>query len=149
MAHGDGDLERVGELLEPYLPQTATGAVTPAAVGQDQQRIRQRVASPTLLFPPQTDTLDGKIRGVVAGAHIHKPTVEGYVVDAIRDSLTDAHRRKVMDLYANWLSLGLPGAPGILEVAHQFLLLRVDRDHWLTSFQKRAHLVIQVGHLRR
>src|SRR5450759_1988652 len=77
MAHGDGDLQRVGELLEPYLPQTAAGAVTPAAVGQDQQRIRQRVASPTLLLPPQTDTLDGKIRGVVADAHIHKPTVEG------------------------------------------------------------------------
>src|SRR5664279_2659478 len=78
MAHGDGDLQRVGELLEAYLPQTAAGAVASTTVCQDQERIRQRITSPTLLLPPQPDTLDGEIRGIVAGAHVHKPTIEGH-----------------------------------------------------------------------
>jgi len=125
VTHGDRDPQRVRQRLETHLPQPTPRTVAASAVCEYEQRIRAGVTRLAFFLPPQTDALDGEVWGVVADAYIHEPTVVAYVVDPIRDGLADTHRGKVMDLHADRLSLRLPGAPRILEVAHQLLLLGV------------------------
>src|SRR5438046_9009626 len=70
VAHGDGDLQRIGQGLKAHLPQTTPCTVAPSAVGQNQQGIRPGVPCMPLLLPPQSDALYGEVRSVVAGANV-------------------------------------------------------------------------------
>jgi hypothetical protein len=45
------------------------------------------------------------------------------------------------------LTFGSPFAAGILEIADQFLLFRVDRDDWLSSILEGPYLVVDVFEL--
>ena len=57
--------------------------------------------------------------------------VVGEVVDPIGDRLADLAVEKIMDADRDGLPVGPPFATGILKVADQFLLLRIDRDRGL------------------
>jgi hypothetical protein len=74
--------------------------------------------------------------------------IGGKIVDAIRHCPAQFLDQKIM--YPNFLRLAL-GAPlpaAVLEVADQFLLLCVHRDHRLLLGQRRGNALADVGELR-
>src|SRR5579863_6029022 len=87
--------------------------------------------------PPPAYALDGKLRRVVIHSHTDPPRVSSKVIDAVGGYLTVLGPTdfEIMNPNLLGLALRLPFAPGILEIAHQFLLFRVYGDHRLTLFQ--------------
>ena len=59
--------------------------------------------------------------------------VVGHVIDAVRDRLAQFLILEVVDANFLRLALGMPFATAVLEIPHQFLLFRVDRDHRLPT----------------
>ena len=57
--------------------------------------------------------------------------VRADVVDAVGIGAAQLRVDEIVDLYLLGVTFGLPFTPAILEQTHQFLLLRVDRDHGL------------------
>jgi hypothetical protein len=76
------------------------------------------------------------------------PDVAGDIVDAIGCSAPEFGDDKIV--HANFLgrALGSPFAPGVLEVADQFLLLGVDRDRRLTRRERFFYAIVDVAELR-
>ncbi len=80
-------------------------------------------------------------------AHAHPASVAGDVVDAIRNRTPEFRYDEVV--HANLLgrALRLPFAPGILEIADEFLLLRVDRDGRIAGRQRLLDAIVDVVEL--
>ena len=68
--------------------------------------------------------------------HAHPRLVSGHIVDAVRDGLPTGIRREIVDEHRFRLARWLPFPPSVLELANQFLLLRVDRNHRLPAPQE-------------
>jgi hypothetical protein len=62
--------------------------------------------------------------------------VRGKIVDAIRDRPAEFLDHEVMYAHLVRLAPRAPLPPGILEVADEFCLVRVDREHWLLLGQR-------------
>ena len=60
----------------------------------------------------------------------HEAVVGGKIVYAVRNGLADGVRWKVVHVHQLGLSLWLPLAPCIFEVADQLLLLRINGNNW-------------------
>ena len=86
----------------------------------------------------------GELGRVVIDAHTDPTFVAGEVIDAVRNRLAQFLVGKVMNVHLLGLALGLPFLARILEFPDQFLLFRVDRDHWLVPLLKRHHLPVDV-----
>jgi hypothetical protein len=69
----------------------------------------------------------------VVDPHADPPRVVGHVVDAVGDCLAQFLIREVVDANLLRPPLGLPLAAAIAKIPHQFLLLRIDRDHRLPT----------------
>jgi hypothetical protein len=74
--------------------------------------------------------------------------IAGDIVNAIRHRPAERLAQEVIHLHLFRIALWTPLPPGILEVANQFLLLRVDRDHRLLRRQRGCHALIDVKELR-
>src|SRR6516165_3957473 len=99
-------------------------------------------------LPPAADRLDGESGGVMICADTHPALVVVDVVDAIGNGTAKLRVYEVVDVDELRASLTTPFLAGILEIAHQLLLLRVDRDHRLVGFQEGGRLVCDVLELR-
>src|ERR1700730_17910268 len=85
VAHRDGEPGAIREPLEFPFPEPEAGAVTPAGIRGDQQRLRVTVHGPPHAPPPAADRLDGKARRVVIDAHAHPAFIALLIVDAVRN----------------------------------------------------------------
>ena len=63
-------------------------------------------------------------------------------------ALPSSSIREVVNVHLFGLALALPLAPVVLERAHQFLLLRVHRDHRLPALLESLDLGVDVLELR-
>src|SRR5215475_10551879 len=144
VADGDAQPRLRGQLVELGLPQAGAVAVAAARVGENQQGRGPRVRAAPHAFPPAADRFDGELRGVVVGPDADPAMVAGQIVHAVRDYLAQLGVDEVMNLHPLRLSFGSPFPPRILEVAHQLLLLRIDRDDRLPAALKGARLPINV-----
>src|SRR5512132_3198851 len=139
VAHTDAQATLLSEALQFPLPQPRAGAVAAATVGGNQQLRGLRIHCRTHLEPPGTDRCDREGWRVMVHADTDPADVGVQVVDAIGDGLAQLRVNEVVDADLWRLALGVPLAPGVLEVAHQFFLLRVDRDDWLAPVLKVPH----------
>src|SRR5437868_2316930 len=78
----------------------------------------------------------------------HPPGIRGQIIDAIRHRSAEFLDQEVMhpDLFRTPVRPIL--AAIVPEIADQFLLLGVDRDHWLLLGQSSGHLGVDMGELR-
>ena len=88
-----------------------------------------------------------------AGASWSRPTltqrfVARHVVDAVRDGFADRLAGKVVHADRLRRARRLPFPPRILEIADQFLLLRIDGDHRLLLIEERRGGRVDVLELR-
>ena len=98
--------------------------------------------------PPLANGGDREGRRVVVAAHADPRLVARHVVDAVRDRLARRLAREVVHLHLLRRLRRLPLPAARLEVADQFLLLRVDGDHWLALLQERRGGRVDVLELR-
>jgi len=141
MAHGDGDLQRVGQGLQAHLPQTTPGTVTPSTVGQDQQGIRAGVPHLAFRLPPQSDALHCEVRGVMAGSHIDEPTVVSHVIDPVRTALPTLIDGKSWICTRIGCPFGCQVRPAFLKSpTSSFFLVSTEMTGWPRSRNARARL---------
>src|SRR5450756_70445 len=104
------------------------GAITvaTAAIGADQQRRRSRVAAAAHPLPPLPNALHRKLCGVRVDPDVHPARILCKIINAVWNRLGHLGVWKVMRENLASLSLVGPFPAGILVVADQFLLLRID-----------------------
>src|SRR5262249_58372251 len=94
--------------------------------------------------PPLADGRDGKLRSVMINADAYPPFLASNIVDAVWNCLTELGIDEVVNENPDWISNRLPFASVVLEVTDQFLLLCVDRDDRIATYEKRRRLRIDV-----
>ena len=72
MHHGDRQLFLMGQVLELFLPQPISHPIGVASISGDQQFLLVRIERFATLLPPPSDTLDGKLGGLMVDADIDK-----------------------------------------------------------------------------
>jgi len=97
---------------------------------------------------PQADRGDRERRRVVIAPHAHPRFVACHIVDPVRDGLADRVPGKVVHAHRLRRPGRLPFLARILEIADQFLLLRIDRDDRLLAPQQRRRRRVDVLELR-
>ena len=143
-----GQLELVGQLLQLDLPQTHAIAVAAAAVGGDHQALGLGMALLSHRPPPSADRVDGEAGGVVIRADADPADIVVDVVDAVRHGAAQLGIDEVMNVDELGPAFAAPFPAVVLEIAHQFLLFRVDRDDRLVRRQERRGLRVDVLKLR-
>src|SRR5882724_4052330 len=126
MRDADANSRHVSKVLELELPQPTSRAVAATAVGGDHQSRGVGVRLAAHRLPPLSDAAHRKLSRVVIDAHGDPAFVATDVVDAVWDRFAELRIDKVVYLHAFRLAFWVPLAPTVLEVANQFLLLRVD-----------------------
>ena len=91
-----------------------------------------------LQLPPAADALDGEGRCIGIDADIDPAMVGGDVVDAIGRDLAKFRDLEIMHPNRFRLTLGTQLTAGVLEVANQFLLFRIDRYRRFAGHQPAA-----------
>src|SRR6266851_1021561 len=122
------------------------GLPPPSAV--ISSRLASGVARPADRLPPPANAVDGEGRGIMVDPEIDPARVGGQVINTVWHRPAELLDQEVVhpDLLRIACRTIFPAA--VLEVADQFLLLRVDRDHRLVRGQRRAHHRIDVLELR-
>jgi len=118
------------------------------SVGGDQQPPGGGVALLAHGSPPSADRADGEACGVVIGADADPTDIVGDVVDPVRHGAAQPGIDEVVNLDRFGPAGGTPGPAIVLEIAHQFLLLRIDRDDRLARCQERLGLGVDIAKLR-
>ena len=126
VANRNGELERVGELLQFDFPQPHPIAVTAAAVGRDQKPGGPGMTFPSHGSPPAPDRMDREAGGVVIGADAHPTDIVGDVVDPIGHGAAQLGINEVVNVDQFGPALRVPVPAIVLEIAHQFLLFRIN-----------------------
>src|SRR5580704_300537 len=139
-----GKLELVGQPLQFDLPYTHTISVAAAAVRADHQSFGFRMAFLSHRAPPSPDRIDRKAGGIMIGADADPSDIVGDVVNAVRNSAAQLGIDKIMNLDQLGRAFWAPLAAIVLEIAHQFLLFRINRNDRLIGSQERLGLPIDV-----
>jgi len=98
--------------------------------------------------PPAADRVDGEAGGIVIGADANPADIVVDVVDAVRYGAAQLGIDEVVHVDRLGPALATPFPAVVLEIADQFLLLGVDRHHWLTRRQELQGLRVDVLELR-
>jgi len=101
-----------------------------------------------MVFHQRRIAWTAKLGRVVIGADAHPAQVVGDVVDAIGHCAGKLGIDEVVDIDQLWLALGAPLPTVVLEIAHQFLLFRINRDDRLVRGQEPLGLVVDIVELR-
>src|SRR5258708_5882434 len=137
MADGDREARLISQLLEFPFPQAHARAIASSPIRTDQQSLRLGILRSPDLVPPASDAFHSKSGGIVIYPDIDPACILPQIVDPVGSCSPQPCDGEVIDTYLLRLTLGTPFAPWILEIAHQFLLLGIHRNHWLPGCQKR------------
>jgi hypothetical protein len=88
------------------------------------------------------------LSGVVADPDTYAAGVRGDIVNPVRDRLSKVLVDEVMHVDLVGTAFRTIVAASVLEAANQFLLLGVDRNHWLTRGLGADHRGVDVLELR-
>src|SRR5579862_1562965 len=87
--------------------------------------------------PPSVDRTDRKAGGVMIGAHADPSDIVRDVIHAVWNSAAQLRINKIMNFDQFGCAVWSPLAAVVLEIAHQFLLFRVNRnDRFLRSKER-------------
>src|ERR1039458_8908158 len=129
-------------------PKTYSGSVTTTGVGGDQQLACSGIRLPPHRLPPSPDALRGKRGGIVIDAHADPSRVARHVIDSIGRRAPQFGNYEIVHSHLFGISLRTYLPPVIFEVADQFFLLRVYRNHRLPAGLKFPDRVVDVVELR-
>ena len=149
VADRDRESGPVREALKFPLPKAWSRSVTATAIGCDQECLGSRIGRSAHPTPPTADRVDREAASIVIDSYADPALVSAQVVDSIRNGFAPVGNHKVVDTNGLRRSLRPPFPATILEIANQFLLLRIDRDDRLRLIQALAHLRIEVEELLR
>ncbi len=127
--------EFVGELLQLAFPQTHARTIAAAAVRRNHQSPRQRITNAANILPPTAYGLHGEGRRVIVDPDIHPARVGCKIINPIGHGATEFRNQKVVHTHFFWRALRTPFPTGVLEIADELLLLRIDGDHRLVLGQ--------------
>src|SRR5512136_115291 len=133
MAKLKGQSELISQALYSHFPEPNTVAVAAAPIGGDEQPLGGWITVTAHFEPPVANTLHRVFGRVMIGPDTHPSGIQGGIVHPIRVDLAQLAINEIMGPHRLRLPAWLPFPPFILEVAHQLLLLGVDRDHRLTA----------------
>lgn len=145
MCDNDRQADFVCQALQFPFPQPAAIAIGPAPVGLNQQLGRIGIGRPALGVPPAPNDIDSKLSRLMRDTYADETPIAGHIVDPIRNRLAIGIAGKISGQHR--ACFAAPGAPGVLEIADQFLLLGIHANCRLFSLQKRASLAGQIAHL--
>jgi hypothetical protein len=140
MTDADAQTALIGKALQFPLLQPRAGAVAAAAVGSDQPFLGLRIHGHPHLEPPGPDGRHRERWRVMVHADADPANIRVQGINPIGDGLAPRGVDEIVDTYLWRLAVGVPLASGVLEVADQLLLLRVDRDNRLTALLEVSHL---------
>ena len=123
VTHRDFNPVPVTELLQLVLPCSATIAVAAAAVRQNEQFLRFRITTVTIVSPPFFDGRDSELRRVMRRTDKDRSPVGLDVIDAVRNRETKPLGAEVMIFHRD--RLFVPCHSGVFEIAHQLFLFCV------------------------
>ena len=121
MADYQLETQLVRQLLQRHLPKTRAVAVTPPAVGGDQQLPGSGKSATAHLLPPSADAVDGELGGVVVDPHAHPALVVENIVDTVGNRFPQCLVQEVVNTNLLGFATGMPLASGVLEIAYQLL----------------------------
>src|SRR6266540_5289475 len=98
--------------------------------------------------PPPADGSNRKLRSVMVNADVHPSFLASDIIHTVWNCLSGLAIDEVVNENPDRVSNRLPFASVVLEVADQFLLLRVDRDDRIEAREKRRRLRVDVLELR-
>jgi hypothetical protein len=107
-----------------------------------------RIADPAELLPPAADALDGESACIGVDADIDPAMIGGDIINPIGRYLAQFRDLEVMDPHWLGLTLGTQFTTAVLEIANQFLLLRIDRYRRFAGCKRGSHRRIEVSELR-
>src|ERR1019366_3346486 len=148
MTHTDRQPGFVCEALKLDFPKSNAITVAAASIGGYEQLSGVRIGWVAHTMPPRGNTVDSKRRRVVIDAHAYPTDVIGYVVNPVRRRLAQFWDYEIVNTNLLRLSFGTKFATAILEIADQFLLLCVHRDHRVSLRLERFHCFANVLKLR-
>ena len=144
VAHSQAQPRGGGQVLQRHFPQSAASTVAPSTVGHDQQRRGVREARVSHFPPPPQDRGGGELCGVMINADAHPAFVVLQIVHPIRNRLAQGLIDEVVDAdFLRAAARAVFPAP-ILEVADQFLFLRVHRDGGLAAVQEALAVLVNL-----
>src|SRR5262249_41631290 len=115
MADRQPQADLVRQSLQRHFPQARTMAVTPSAIGRDEDFLSAGKAPGTHLLPPTADARCGKVRRVVVDADTHPTLVVRDIVDPVGNGLAQLLVLKIVNADFLRLSLGMPFPACVLE----------------------------------
>jgi hypothetical protein len=121
-------------MLEPVFEGAIAVAVASSSVGQDEELGSSRIAGLPFVAPPAGEAIGGELGGVVRRADVESTAIGEHIVDVIRNRETQGLGTEVMIIDEDVFLA--PGPTGVLEVADEFLLLRVDGDGRLAAVRE-------------
>src|SRR5512135_3259348 len=144
VTHRDPQADLVGPPLQAQLPEPRPDPIAPPAIGRDQQLVRLRIDPLPHLQPPGPERRRRELRRVMVNSDPDPSLIVGQVVEPVRDRLAQLFVFEVMTPRLLGTTRGLILTAPVLEIPNQLLLLRVDRDHGLTSGEELEHAVVDV-----
>jgi hypothetical protein len=111
MSHRDREARLVGELLQLLLPQPISGPIGATSICGNEQLFFAWIKHFAEAEPPPSDTLDGKLSGIMIDAHVHKAPLMDEIIPTIRHGFPIGKRKKVLHIHAGILSGCLPFTP--------------------------------------
>src|SRR6266567_5523348 len=155
VAHGHGESESIADLhLQALLPGTRVTTIAATRICQQQEFVFGGIARPSFGVPPGSNGV-GREGGSVPGfAQVDQASIGRDVVHPVGHRPPVGITGKVVDIDHSRLTD--PGLASVLEVAHEFLFLRVDAQDRQASSGKRGalhrdviKLLLAVGVVRR
>jgi len=138
----------VGQTRPRELPKPQAPAIAASASGGNEPAAGLGMELPALLAPPAADRSHGPGAGIMIGAHIYKTAVESEVVKAVGIGARNLRTRKIVPLNLQRLLAHPPLTPGIMVVAHQFLLFGVHRNRGFPFRETFPDFAVAVTELR-
>ena len=100
------------------------------------------------VLPPSADRLNREGGRVIVDPHTDPARVGGQIINSIRHGAAKLLDQEIVHAHFLWVALLAPLAAGVLEIADQFLLLRIDGDSWLVLGYGRLDRVVDDVELR-
>jgi ribosomal protein S18 acetylase RimI-like enzyme len=131
----DRYIEFIGEFLQLAFPQTHGRTIAATAIRGNEQTLCQRITNAAYVLPLAANGLHGEGRRIVVDPDVHPARVGAKIINSIRCGAAEFLDQKVVHTNLFRVALGALFAAGVLEGAHEFLLLRVDGEHRLVLGQ--------------
>lgn len=142
VANGDFQPGLIGELLEGAFPQAWTTTIAAAGVGFDQETLAFWKTVSSRRLPPRADGGHREFASITRCADRDSRRVVRQVVHAIRHRLADRVVREVVSVH--FVRGSAIGAAHVLELADEFLFLRIHAENRIARRKKCLTLFSQI-----